>query len=162
MEKIKTILKKPEYIVGICLLIVWIVFMAIYYVSNRYLDTIDELGEVYAGEMYCAVEIGDDEEHADRILIEGYCALPGESIATTDITLILWNEEQGMGYVVSTKNVERTDVTEAYNDGFDYNHSGFSATVAKDDLEAGTYQIYIQYRNNENDLLVGTESVVER
>lgn len=64
-------------------------------------------------------------------------------------------------YKVNTKFVKRTDVTQAMNDGYNYDNSGFYCDFNIDKLpNSNSYQIYLLYTSAEKSLLIETNETI--
>ena len=83
----------------------------------------------------------------------------GESILTWKLSLLIQNDD-GSCYVVPMAVQERKDVTEAMNDGFNYNTSGFSVTVNKNYIKSDHAHYYILYENNDRDMIVDLDEAI--
>lgn len=94
-----------------------------------------------------------DEEAA---LIRGWCIMPGENANMYDNKVIFWKENQKYGYAVPAYMVSRPDITQKFDDGCNYDQSGFVCDY-KDRLPLnGKYQIYIQYSSNDQESIADT------
>ncbi len=93
------------------------------------------------------------------VKIHGWIAYRGESILTWKLSLLIQNDD-GSCYVVPMAVQERKDVTEAMNDGFNYNNSGFSVTVNKNYIKSDRAHYYILYENNDRDMIVDLDEAI--
>lgn len=156
MDKEK--IKRPEFIVGGILLLLLIAFTALLYISKNSYEEIDVLN-LPDNNVVFDLELSSDSEN---IYVSGWSIIPGESIQTYDVSVVLWDEESEKGFLVPTQMVRRPDVTKVFQDEYNYDNSGFSAIIKKSEMGKIPYGIYLRYRNNNNDIIVKTGRVVEK
>lgn len=108
---------------------------------------------------FFALDVESMEERYDVVKIHGWIAYRGESISTWKLSLLIQNDD-GSCYVVPMAVQERKDVTEAMNDGFNYNNSGFSVTVNKNYIKSDRAHYYILYENNDRDMIVDLDEAI--
>lgn len=90
--------------------------------------------------------------------VSGWCLKPGEDINTVDFSVILWDEEAAVGYKIPTQMIIRQDVTEAINDGHNYNACGFQANIIGKKFDwSQKYILGFEYKNNGNLIYILTE-----
>lgn len=136
---------KLEFVIGAILMgVLLIVLLGLYMYKNSY-RTIDELN-VQNIDVKKDLEVSSDENY---FYLRGWSCILGESILDVDVSLILWDEEEQKGYLIPTKLQERPDVTTHFNDGYNYDNSGFVAVIRKDKLKEKKYKVYIRYQNND-------------
>ena len=89
----------------------------------------------------------------DVLKVNGWILYKGEEVSTWKLSMIIQNQD-GSCYMVPMEMQQRTDVTEAQNDGFNYDYSGFSATINRRYIKPGNVHYYILYQNNGRDMVV--------
>jgi len=90
------------------------------------------------------------EKSGKQELIEGYAYLEGEPIETVDSYFVLKSETTGDYYKLKTVQVRNTNAPEGYR------RSGLKTRFLTSFLNAGRYEIYVLYKNNDNNLLADT------
>lgn len=110
---------------------------------------------------FFALDVESMEKRYDVVKINGWIAYRGESISTWKLSLLIQNDD-GSCYVVPMAVQERKDVTEAMNDGFNYNNSGFSVTVNKNYIKSDRAHYYILYENNDRDMIVDLDEAIRK
>ena len=91
------------------------------------------------------------------LLIDGWACRQNEEIKKVLCWVVLKDIKENKYFKISTLLVKRSDVTQAINDGVNYDNSGFTAKINKSLLKKNTqYQIYILYLNNDNQVLINT------
>lgn len=94
----------------------------------------------------------------DVLKVSGWMAYRGESISTWDLSMVIQNDDNC--YVVPMALQNRTDITEAMNDGFNYDNSGFVVTINKRYIQSGSAHYYILYKNNEKEMIVDIDGAI--
>lgn len=98
----------------------------------------------------------------DSISIIGWAYKMGQDIKNYDTEIVLNNITTNEFITIPTDMVIRKDVTEFFNDGFNYDCSGFSSKVLNRKLNRNdTYNIYILYRNDSHNYLIKTDGIVK-
>lgn len=98
---------------------------------------------------------------SDRIVINGWAILEGSPSMETKLTIILVDKENLMNYRIFEPDIKtRVDVTEHFNNTFNYDSSGFELNLPKDELKKGTYRIGVQLSIDSSKYqLIGKESI---
>ncbi len=87
----------------------------------------------------------------DYVYISGWLVKPGEQSDKVAIKIVLKDLNTGEYFVVPTEVTVRSDVTDLYNDGNEYDYCGFSVKIPYwNGLEKTDYEILAQYDLNDN------------
>ena len=155
-------IKKREYVLIFCALCLGIIlFCLLLYFNESYIHKVEIVN--YAPDNileYCI----DSVEMDEYITVNGWSYVPGENINTYDCNILLQEIGTENIYILPTTMVDRTDVTQSYDDGYNYNHSGFMARARLGQFNYANkdYEIIIRYFNNENEYYVKTSKTVSK
>lgn len=94
-----------------------------------------------------------------RLEIQGWAYKDGEPITRSNSCFILKNQETGRMYILRAEMKEMPELQ--FVNGIDELHSGIHSQSIVLGLKDGNYDLYILYKNNGENLLVNTETVVE-
>lgn len=132
-----------------------IIFAGIIYLDNNLVREVDitDMEPNQENVSFCIDAISDNNNY---ISVRGWAFKKGISISTVECYVGVVNEESGDCYRVNTVKEDRTDVTSAYNDGFDYDKSGFYTLFNKRLLREGNYEICLLYYSDNNNTFVPT------
>ena len=119
-------LKKKEYVIFWLLTVVVIVLVCGYYVQKNTYKKICKIGDV-SSEL--TVNVDEYSQNENLISVAGWAIKKGVPTGAFDMTVILWNEKENLGYEIPTAMAVRSDVTSAMEDGVNYDHSGFSSKI---------------------------------
>ena len=86
-----------------------------------------------------------------KIEITGWAYKEGEKIETVNSNFVLKNQDTGKMYLMRTV-MEENDFVEEMG----YSHCGLHAQCLKLGLPKGRYQIFVLYKNNDEDILSDT------
>lgn len=106
----------------------------------------------FSTQFKCNIDEVKELDH-NHLCITGWAIKEKENIERIECYIALKNKNTKKVYKIKTRRIDRPDVTEFYNDGFNYNGSGFAAVLDKQKFEKGSYEIVIIYRNNQNNIL---------
>lgn len=120
---------------GATLAIVVVVYQYFYY-SGRHIN-LSDYQELQEGYEYGLNVI---EANLDYDEVSGWIVVPGHEIVQYETTLVLYSET-GNAYAFPTKMVTRTDVTEYFDDGLNYDASGYQVRVRKSKIKGNSYYI---------------------
>ena len=152
--------KNKKYVIIVLSVLIGILIgalLVLYFYKNRY-EHITTLG---SNEIEVLADVGFSSEEK-YYYVRGWSCILGETIENVNVAIILWNEEEQRGYVVPTILEKRPDVTAHFQDGYNYDNSGFVSYVRKDRIDqCARYQIFIRYRNNGHDEYKYTGKVLE-
>lgn len=94
----------------------------------------------------------------NAITIQGWAIKKGENIDVSECYIVLKDTSSGEYMKIPTKIISRGDLTEYFNDGFNYDYSGFFAKVLDKKLNKNSdFDIYILYQNNNEKYLIDTQ-----
>lgn len=82
-----------------------------------------------------------------KVKISGWTAFKDADATHSEIEVVFVATKNKQMYKVATKTVIREDVTQAYNNEYNYNKSGYSVLVDKKDMPKGDYKIGLLVRN---------------
>lgn len=85
-----------------------------------------------------------------KVEISGWAYKEDESIKTINCSYVLKNEETGKMYILKTRREKNTNVPEVYS------VSGIHTRFMHYGLSKGRYDIYVLYKNNDNNILANT------
>lgn len=107
-------------------------------------------------------EIEEIKSSKDYISISGWAMIYEEQLRTFDISVILENIGTKEAFEIQTVLVVRDDLNNVYPGSIDYSNSGFYSTVNKNQigLENNSFEIYIKYFNNDNELFIKTNQIL--
>lgn len=95
------------------------------------------------------------EKSGKQEIIEGYAYMEDETIETVNSNFVLKSEQTGEYYKLNTTQVRNENVPEGYR------KSGLKTRFLTSFLKAGRYEIYVLYKNNDNNLLADTGIYVD-
>jgi hypothetical protein len=103
-----------------------------------------------------------NEIDGNRLDVRGWFLIEGYQSSTVTMHILLKNRVTNDCYELPTAILTRTDVTESFDDGINYDNSGFYASTysKKFDFESTSYEIAILYETGGNQYLYNTGSVV--
>ena len=87
-------------------------------------------------------------EHQSTVKVKGWTFLKDKDATDNEIEIVFVGNDQA--YIFSTKPVLRADVTQYYNDGHNYDNSGYETLVNKNDIPKGNYTIGLLVRDTSN------------
>ncbi len=105
----------------IVILILWLFSVTAVFIVNNHYKKIYEEDITYSSSLECGI----DRIAAQDAQISGWCIKPGASVCTFDMSVILWSDVLGYGYVVPAVMQKRTDVDAYMDDGYRYENAGF-------------------------------------
>ena len=71
-----------------------------------------------------------------------------------NLSLVLLNEEEDCQYVVAATQVDRADINEYLDDGYDYTQSGFSMSFNLSGITPGNYQLGVLLQNGQRSRVI--------
>lgn len=152
----KKLLSARLIIVFLCITGISILYCGILYYRNDKVDIIKESGwDQGKDKMQCCIDGFGDEE--DTISLSGWCIVSGEDIGYANYYVVFHNIAEDSYYRVNTVYKQRADVTAYFNDGYNYDNSGFYTRVRKCNLPEGEYEVCIWYLCNDYNLLYTTD-----
>lgn len=99
----------------------------------------------------------------DIVEISGWALEKGQNINTYDTSVALKEKDSDKIYILPTQLVNREDVTKFFNDGFNYDASGFLSRAYTSKLSDSDtkYEIVLLIKNNGKDYVIDTEQTLE-
>ena len=94
-----------------------------------------------------------------RLEIQGWAYKDGKPITRSNSCFILKSQETGRMYILQAEMEEMPELQ--FVDGIDELHSGIHSQSIVLGLKNGNYDLYILYKNDGENLLVNTDTVVE-
>lgn len=150
----------------ILLLAIWILLVH----NSTGIKKID--GEIYPvknisdGYALCLDEIKCENDNIllteDLLEISGWMIKQGEDTNNVRLRVVLRNEVTGEYLMLPTTLLQRPDVTDYYNDGHNYDVSGFEAKISQKDidLENCKYLVMGLYFLNGEEYLIGFDRII--
>lgn len=139
----------------ISIIILTFLYCSMLYYKNSNVVKIDETWSNGNEILRVYLDYFDDSEKTIKLI--GWCVLPEMNAGYAKNYIVFHNLDTNNFYQVNTGFKKRTDVTETINDGYDYNNSGFYASVQKDKLPSGEYEVCILYLGNGKNLFFETQ-----
>lgn len=135
-----------------CILLVLIILVC-YYVSlltykELVLDENTSIADITELEMNVNIDIL--ERQGSKVEIAGWAYKENEKIKTINSNYVLKNQENGKMYILRTRHEDNINVPE------EYKISGLHTRFILGNLENGRYDIYVLYKNNDNNILAKT------
>lgn len=102
---------------------------------------IDETLQVY-------VDTFSDKNN--NVILKGWCLKEEENIGYANYNIVVHGLYSDKYYQIRTGYTRRDDVTEVYDDGYNYGNSGFYVNIVKENLPSDRYEICLWYCVNNN------------
>ena len=99
--------------------------------------------------------------NSDYGYIRGWVLLNGRDVNLYNTRLVLYEKNNDEARILPLKMQTRTDVTEHFGDGHNYDASGFEGRIDKELLEQGDYYIGFLLAHDNGDILVKTREAFE-
>ena len=154
MDLLDVEINKKNYIkiLCACIIIVFII-IAIYYItlltySSYTLEDGTIVADINEQDMNVRVEVL--EKQGIKVEIAGWAYKEDEEIKTINSHYVLKNQETGKMYILRTRYEENENVPEVYK------KSGLHSRFILGPLASGRYDIYVLYKNNDNNILAKT------
>ena len=112
----------------------------------------------------CEIDTAYNDPDGKCVVIEGWCVILGQETKPVSMHVLLRNDNSGVYLKMPTTIVSRVDVTEALNDGVNYDNSGYSVNVnsEKIDFTKNKFEICILYECGKNKCIVHSGKYVEK
>lgn len=139
-------------ILVVCILVVFIIFVAYYISLLTYKSYTLEEETIVANidEQDMNVHIDILEIQGKKVEIAGWAYRENEKIKTINSNYVLKNEETEEMYILRTRYEKNINVPE------EYKISGLHTRFWIGNLASGRYDIYVLYKNNNNNILAKT------
>lgn len=135
-----------------CILIVLIILIGYYISLLTYkplvLDEATSIADINEQEMNVHIDIL--ERQGKKVELAGWAYKENEKIKTINSNYVLKNQETGKMYILRTRYEENINVPE------EYKISGLHSRFLLGSLSNGRYDIYVLYKNNDNNILAKT------
>lgn len=144
--------KNYAKILCICVVIV-VIILAVYYVSLLAIKPLTLEKETIVAdieEQNMNVHIDVLEKQGKKVEIAGWAYKEDEKIKTINSSYVLKNQETEEMYILRTRYEENINVPE------EYEISGLHSRFILGNLANGRYDIYVLYKNNNNNILAKT------
>lgn len=150
-EKESITMTKPLYIkilvVSIILLIIYLAFVMS---SFLFIKPYSLGAETSVDDQKIVTHIDVLEKDGKKLEIAGYAYEDGVPLETINSSFVIKNQETGKMYRMRTQMEDNINVPE------DYRQAGIHAQCFLLGIPKGTYDIYVLYKNNNNDILTYT------
>ena len=156
-ESIRKIIIKVLLIMGALLAVGCSLFQ---YADYHGMETIS-MGDYQSSEDFSYSIEEMSSVNSDYGYIRGWVLLDGRDIHMFNSRLVLYKKDTDEARILSLKMQIRTDVTERFDDGHNYDASGFEGRIDKAYLEDGDYYIGFLLTCDQGDILVKTGEVLE-
>lgn len=113
---------------------------------DEFLEKFDDSTASVEGDFWC--------EGDNSMVCGGWYAFLGENSWGANLSLVLLNEEEDCQYVVAATQVDRADINEYLDDGYDYTQSGFSMSFNLSGITPGNYQLGVLLQNGQRSRVV--------
>lgn len=135
------------------LILVVIVILVIYYISLLTIKpfTLEEdtvIADIEEQDMNVHIDIL--EKQGKKVEITGWAYKENEKIKTINSNYVLKNQETGKMYILRTRYENNINVPE------EYEISGLHSRFILGNLESGRYDIFVLYKNNNNNIFAKT------
>ncbi len=144
-------------ILAICILIVLIILVFCYVSLLTYKTYILEektiVADIFEQNMNTHIDIL--EKHGKKVEIAGWAYKENETIRTINSNYVLKNQETGDMYILRTRNEDNINVPE------EYKMSGIHSRFLLGNMPSGRYDIYVLYKNNNNNILAKTGTYLD-
>lgn len=147
--KLKRDLTIFTLIIGTVFLLATIIGEYIYYSKPKRMD----LSEVELADdnyTYSIDEISDSKTLGEYIYVKGWAIHKGVNFDHFNTQLVLYQNDLKDTLVFELSMQTRTDVTTAFNDGYNYDSSGFSVNIDSSMVGDNEYNIAILYRDTDS------------
>lgn len=111
----------------------------------------------------CSYEEDSNPLTRDRLKISGWLIKRGEDTARVTLRIVLNNINTGEYLLLPTTLLQRGDVTSAYDDGHNYDNSGFSVNLPLSviDFENVNYSLMALYSLNGEEHLIDLDTDIQ-
>ena len=95
---------------------------------------------------------GNIDEFSDKngsLFLRGWAVLKGTS-ESYPFRVILLNKNTRQTFIISNVIQKRSDVTQYFRDGNNYDNSGFIVKINMSNLPSGEYGVFVEMAHNEN------------
>lgn len=154
MKLLELEINQKSYIKILCVCVIFVVIiLALYYISLLSYNSFKlEEGTIIAdiGEENMSVHIDSMDYINGKGEIVGWAYKEGEKIKTINCSYVLKNVETERMYILRTRYEKNTNVPE------EYNISGIHTRFITKNMPKGKYDVYVIYKNNNNNIFAKT------
>lgn len=154
MKLLELEVNQKNYIKILCVCIILVVIiLALYYaslLSYKSYELEDETIIADIGQENMSVHIDSMDYQNGKGEIVGWAYKEDENIRTINCSFVLKNEENGKMYILRTRHEENLNVPE------EYSVSGIHTRFIAKNMQNGRYDVYVLYKNNNNNILAKT------
>lgn len=152
--------EKIEFISFILFLALTLILCLIMFYKNDKISISDGTEhQIVSGQLRYNLDINEIQE--SRHIMRGWAYFPGENVGYSNNRVALKDEAMQKYYVLNTGFEQRTDVTNAAGDGYDYTNSGFYTNTARSRFLRGKkYQLCFFYQSGNHDLIEETDTYI--
>lgn len=154
MKLLELEVNQKNYIKTLCVCVILVaIILVLYYVSLLTYKPYElEAETVIAdiGEENMSVHIDSMDYQNGKAEIVGWAYKENENIKTINCSYVLKNEENGKMYILRTRHEENLNVPE------EYSISGIHTRFIAKNMQKGRYDVYVLYKNNNNNILAKT------
>ncbi len=154
MKLLELEVNQKNYIKILCVCIILVVIiLALYYaslLSYKSYELEDETIIADIGQENMSVHIDSMDYQNGKGEIVGWAYKEEENIRTINCSFVLKNEENGKMYILRTRHEENLNVPE------EYSVSGIHTRFIAKNMQNGRYDVYVLYKNNNNNILAKT------
>lgn len=158
----KNIIQKNVIIIILFIIILLgTVFAGLIYLDYNRVKEIDISNmEINSGDIQFHIDSVNNDLNSNYINIRGWAFKSGSNLSTVECYAGLMKISTKEVYKVNTVKEAREDVTTQFNDGYNYDNSGFFANFSKKKLEKGEYEIILLYLSDNNNIFVPTGETI--
>lgn len=129
-----------------------IFFLVLYLFKTNCFSEIDKLPTLDHSIIF---HIDSVKHYHNSINVKGWCIKKGENNKGYAIKAILWDCSSNKGLYFPVNQSKRIEVTEAQNDGYNYDFSGFSLSIKKN-INKKCNDLYLQLKKEDYTIAVNT------
>lgn len=92
--------------------------------------------------------IDEFTEQSNTLTISGWTAFEKADATNNKVEIVFAGSDQA--YIFATSPTARLDVTQYFNNGYNYDNSGYQVVINKNDIPAGSYKVGLLLHNKSN------------
>ena len=142
-------------------IILGVVFSSLIYYDYSKVELINNEDYSFSSEVVFNLDSIENNKEDGFVTIKGWILKKNHNLETYQNYTVLKNIETNEMFKINTVLEKRPDVTESFNDSYNYDNSGFYSKVNKKYIKSkGEYEIYMLYLSDDNKILVPTNSYI--
>lgn len=145
---------------GVCMALLMVMFLVVLFWENQRMPIIDISDCDTSSTENITYKIERVVCKTYYISIKGYAYERGKSIDFADTNVLAYDSNRQVYYLLPTENRKDTDITEKLGDGYNYDYSRFHSVAMRKKFPKGC-QLFIQYKNNGENILLPTDVVLD-